>query len=469
MTRRSPHHPSRPPGRSLSRRLVWLTVGVVLLVQVLFFVPSLGAARGEWLRERVARGQLAALSLTSGEPDRTTTEDLLQLAGADSVRLLLPGRGAVTLGPNGQVQASHVVDLRQESELDSLREAFAALLDGADQLVLVQSSGAVRPGTLVSVVVHSADLTRSLRAAAAAIFWLGLVVAAVTGTFVYLALRALLVRPLRQLTASIGSFRADPDRTPPPDTGDLMTVAADEVAVASRELAEMQRELRAALWRNARLAALGTAVAKVSHDLRGLLAPAMLASERLQNHTDPAVQKSGNILVRSVERATELVRGSLEFAREGPVTLSRGLFPLAPLVEEALEQCRAALPATVLVNRVEEALEIYADRTQVGRVLANLVRNAAENGAARCEVSATATQFEVTVTVSDDGPGLPERVRAALFKPFVIGGRKGSTGLGLAIARDLMRAHQGEASLLYTGAGGTAFQLTLPASLSSRP
>src|SRR5262249_37827382 len=65
-------------------------------------------------------------------------------------------------------------------------------------------------------------------------------------------------------------------------------------------------------------------------------------------------------------------------------------------------------------------------------------------------------------TVADDGPGLPDAVKEKLFRPFITGGRRGSTGLGLAIARDLIRAHGGEITLAATGATGTTFQLTLP-------
>ena len=83
----------------------------------------------------------------------------------------------------------------------------------------------------------------------------------------------------------------------------------------------MQHELRAALWRNARLAALGTVVAKVSHDLRGILTPALLTAERLQLNPDPRVQRAGEMLAQAVDRATDLVRRTLDYAREGPPPL----------------------------------------------------------------------------------------------------------------------------------------------------
>ena len=122
---------------------------------------------------------------------------------------------------------------------------------------------------------------------------LAALIAGVTGGLVYLAVLLLLVRPMRRITGSIAAFRADPERTTPLDPDEVTVLPNDEISVAERELAAMQHELRAALWRNARLAALGTVVAKVSHDLRGILTPALMTAERLQLNPDPRVRRCG--------------------------------------------------------------------------------------------------------------------------------------------------------------------------------
>ena len=103
------------------------------------------------------------------------------------------------------------------------------------------------------------------------------------------------------------------------------------------------------------------------------------------------------------------------------------------------------------------------------RVLGNLLRNAGEAGARMTRVAAEVSESELTLTVEDDGPGLPEQVQRNLFRPFVTGGRKGSTGLGLAIVRDLMRAHGGDIVLESTGASGTIFRLRLSDTSARRP
>jgi signal transduction histidine kinase len=224
----------------------------------------------------------------------------------------------------------------------------------------------------------------------------------------------------------------------------------------------MQYELRAALWRNARLAALGTVVAKVSHDLRGILTPALLVAERLELNPDPKVKRAGETLVLAVDRATDLVRRTLDYAREGPPPLELGAVELAPLIDEAVQTARPADSDLRLENAVDPAVVVKADRNQMFRVLVNLLRNSAEAGARTVRVSVRGTGPFV-LDVQDDGPGLPEAVRPDLFRAFAASVQGGGTGLGLAIARDLMVAHGGAIELLETGPTGTTFRLTLPA------
>jgi signal transduction histidine kinase len=74
----------------------------------------------------------------------------------------------------------------------------------------------------------------------------------------------------------------------------------------------------------------------------------------------------------------------------------------------------------------------------------------------------------IVIAVADDGPGLPAKVREALFIPFT-SARRGGTGLGLAIARDVMRTHGGDIALERTGPEGTVFRLTLPGESPMEP
>ena len=325
------------------------------------------------------------------------------------------------------------------------------------------------PDIRVEMILHEQVLGDALRVFAIEFAGLSLLIAAIAGGLVYLAVLVLLVRPMRTITHSIMAFRADPERTTPLDPEGVTLMSNDEIAVAGQELAAMQHELRAALWRNARLAALGTVVAKVSHDLRGILTPALLSAERLQLNADPKVQRAGEAVMQAVDRATDLVRRTLDYAREGPPPLDLAPVELARLVAEASETARPPGGRVRMENAIDPEIVVMADRIQLFRVLVNLLRNAAEAGAHRVRVLVRQTG-PIVLDIADDGPGLPEAVRADLFHPFAGSIRREGTGLGLAIARDLMVAHGGDIALVETGAAGTIFRLTLPsAEPATRP
>jgi signal transduction histidine kinase len=96
----------------------------------------------------------------------------------------------------------------------------------------------------------------------------------------------------------------------------------------------------------------------------------------------------------------------------------------------------------------------------------NLGRNAAEamaKAGGLVAITAWRTADRTVIEMADTGPGIPEGARAHLFEAFSGSARLGGTGLGLPIAREIMRAHGGEIALAHTGDDGTVFRLTLPA------
>ena len=457
-----------PVRHSLSTRLFRLTVVIVLAVEVLVFVPELAHERVEWLNERLddARIAILAAGTRSDQPFApATTAELLRLSGTDSIRREQPGYPPVTLTAPDAILPAQTIQLTHEDWTVRTLRAMRALVFDQNAGTRVTDNSGSPAGTRLTFVFRTHDETVALRRFARDFIWVSLAVACLTGALVYVAVGVLLVRPMRRIISSIAAFRAAPERSLPMNPQRVSLLANDEMAVAALELAAMQEELRNALWRNARLAALGSAVARISHDLRGILAPALLTAERLQNHQDAAVQRAGEILLRTVDRATDLVRRTLDFAREGPPPLDLAPVALAQLVDEAGEAVRAPDRPFSLVNRVPAEVLIEADRNQFFRVLANLLRNAADAGARSAQVSAQAGRGTTVIDVADDGPGLPEAVRATLFRPFTRSTRHDGAGLGLAIARDLTLAHGGDISLASTGPEGTVFRLTLRTAL----
>jgi signal transduction histidine kinase len=267
------------------------------------------------------------------------------------------------------------------------------------------------------------------------------------------------------LTRAMVVFRDNPE-----DPGRIVAPSnrRDEIGLAERELAVMQRDLYGFLQQKGRLAALGSAVAKIQHDLRNILASAQLASDRLSTIDDPVVQRLTPRLVASLDRAVALATNTLRYGRADEHPPERRRLSVAPLVSEAAETGiseKSLERAVTWTSDVPEDLEIDADAEQLYRIIMNLVRNAAEALGARggaIVVAARRRGNHVQIDVEDNGPGIPEHVRARLFQPFGTSARPGGSGLGLAIARDLARAHGGDVTLVSTGPRGTIFRVDIP-------
>ena len=125
------------------------------------------------------------------------------------------------------------------------------------------------------------------------------------------------------------------------------------------------------------------------------------------------------------------------------------LFVLRDLVEElqGILEMSEEMTATDWRIDIDPELEIVADRRHLLRALHNLCVNAIQSGAATLMLSAKIDDGLIVIDVTDDGPGLPEKARENLFQAFAGSGRKGGTGLGLVIVREVAVERWGRCSI----------------------
>jgi len=453
-----------PPYRSLSARLLVLTIAFVMLGEVLIYAPSAARFRYEFLQERLATAHVAVLALLA-TPNNMVSDalqtELLQRASAyaialrrpDGVKLLMRSRQGVPM-----VDASY--DLGRRNLIGLIGDAFVTLSHPANRVLRIVGPSPKAPDSLVETVIDEGPMRAALIDYSARVLGLSVIISLVTAALVYLSLQWLMIRPMRRLTAAMVAFRDDPE-----DSARSLKPGRrrDEIGVAERELVAMQAGLRAALGQKARLAALGGAVTRINHDLRNILATASIVSDRLAASDDPQVQRNARALLAAIDQAAQLCSATLDFTREGPPNLALSRFPLAELIGEAGLAVQAPDGAEAPVRcAVSESLALEADRSQLFRILANLAQNAVQAGARRVEISARQEPGVIRIRVADDGPGLAPRARDNLFQPFAGSTRPGGTGLGLAIVRELVRAHGGEIRLESSGAQGTVFVIELP-------
>ena len=293
-------------------------------------------------------------------------------------------------------------------------------------------------------------------------------VASMAGLLVYLSLNFFLVRPMQRITYAMERFRAEPED---PEARVLLSGRRDEIGRAESELDRMQADLRTALNSRARLAALGEAVAKINHDLKNMLTSAQIASERLAALQDPKVSQVLPRLERALDRAVKLASGVLAYGKTQEAAPEPRPVPLAAAVQAAAEEARLAERHVALKANIPAGAQVRADPDQLHRILANLLRNAREaiehqegrKAPGRIEVGFALAGDLTLVTVADNGPGVPERVRDRLFQPFAGSGRPDSTGLRPRPSPGSWpRRMGGDLALLSAGPTGSVFELRLP-------
>jgi signal transduction histidine kinase len=246
------------------------------------------------------------------------------------------------------------------------------------------------------------------------------------------------------------------------------------------ELSRSYRELRAsreALEHTQKLRALGEMAAGISHDLKNMLNPLSLHLQllkRIIKRGGSGAEEAVAEMEQVVRRGVETVERLREFSRQTPERRIE-MVELDALAHEAAELARprlASSPSRARGIRIVEQLgappPVPARSTELVAALLNLVVNAidamTESGQGESVTVSTGRDAEgAWVCVRDDGPGIPEEVRAHIFEPFFTTKGKEGTGLGLAMVYAFAQRHGGSVTVDSTPGKGTAFTLRLPA------
>ncbi|MGP9814436.1 ATP-binding protein [Rhodopseudomonas sp. NSM] len=461
------------PKIGLSGKLLLLTIPLILIAEILIYVPSIANFRLNRLNDRLAAANTAALVLDaspSGTVPDTLARQVLDSIDARAVAIKMGQQRRLLATSNLPTTIDHVVDMRQVTPWGAIIDAFVVMLESGNQTVRV--IGPAEGGAqFIEVVIDEAPLRIAMYRFSSNLLLVSLTITSLTTALIYLALHFLFVRPMRRLTANMVNFRRDPES---PASIVVPGPRGDEIGLAERELSDMQRDLVSMLHQKSRLAALGLAVSKINHDLRNLLASSQLLSDQLSSVPDPRVQRFAPKLVRSLERAIAFCQSTLSYGRAQEAAPDRRMILIEPVVNEVRETAGlasdTAVSSVTWVSAIERGLTMDADPDQLFRVLLNLVRNAAQALESQPRSDAALQQIRITgrregsvtiLEVSDTGPGVPQKARDHLFEAFHGSVRAGGSGLGLAIAAELVRAHGGDIKLV-EGTLGATFRISIP-------
>jgi two-component system osmolarity sensor histidine kinase EnvZ len=253
------------------------------------------------------------------------------------------------------------------------------------------------------------------------------------------------VRPIRRLASAADRFGKGLD------VADFQPEGATEVRQASVAFLRMRERIKRQIQQRTEM------LAGVSHDLRTPMTRIKLELAMLGG--GPAIES----LRTDIAQMEKMVEGYLAFAR-GEGTEEPQHADLAQLLREVVEEARRE--GTHVDLHLEQALPATLRREAMRRVFANLISNARRYGK-QIAITAGRRKGGIEVLVDDDGPGIPPERREDAFKAFYRldesrNSETGGTGLGLTIARDMVRSHGGDLSLHEAPGGGLRAQIWLP-------
>ncbi|MDF6041395.1 ATP-binding protein [Streptomyces sp. JH14] len=214
-------------------------------------------------------------------------------------------------------------------------------------------------------------------------------------------------------------------------------------------------------------------IATVAHELRSPLTSVKGFTATLLAKWERFTDDQKRLMLETVDadahRVTRLIAELLDISRidSGRLELRRQPVDLSAAVERHIQALIAAgqAPDRFLVRTRQPLPAVWADPDKVDQVLGNLLENAVRHGEGTVTIEvapATSDEKGTAVTVSDEGPGIPEESMGRVFTRFWRGSKRGGTGLGLYIVKGIVEAHGGTITVGRGPGGGAEFRFILP-------
>jgi signal transduction histidine kinase len=214
-------------------------------------------------------------------------------------------------------------------------------------------------------------------------------------------------------------------------------------------------------------------IATVAHELRSPLTSVKGFTATLLRKWERFSDDQKRLMLETVDadadRLTRLITELLDIARidSGRLEIRRRPVDLAVLVRRQVDGLVAAGHSAdrFAVDVVAPLPQMWLDQDKVDQVLANLLENAVRHGEGAVAVTIEPYGDDpagAAVTISDEGPGIPDELVGRIFTRFWRDARRGGTGLGLYIVKGLIEAHGGSISVARSAGGGAAFRFVLP-------
>ena len=232
--------------RGLSGKLLILTSLVIMLTEIFVFVPSVANFRLTWLADHFTTGEATSLALEEIEQDIISDEvrnRLLELIQTEVIIMRRDGASRVLATKHMPGEVARHIELAAPGRLQAMRsiaDAFDTLINGGDRIIRVYGPLQQRSGIL-ELLMDETPLRNAMLNYAGNVLLISLAISIFTGLVVFLTLRALLIRPMQNMTNAMLAFSDDPE-----NASNVIEPSGrrDEIGVVEEQFGEMQKQLR---------------------------------------------------------------------------------------------------------------------------------------------------------------------------------------------------------------------------------
>jgi|Deesub1362B_J571_1020462.scaffolds.fasta_scaffold01641_5 PAS domain S-box-containing protein len=247
----------------------------------------------------------------------------------------------------------------------------------------------------------------------------------------------------------------------------LMEFRGKKVVLAISRDVTQRKQMERQIIISEKLASLGVLAAGIAHELNNPLNNIYLLAQLIKEdmRSGKARKEDVEMILQQVQRASNIIRGLLEFSREGfvnfeEVDINAAIEEMLGFLGDIIERHRVRV-----VKKLEAVPKVAGDKTMLQQVLVNLITNACHAMPRGGEIRITTRRRNgvVEIQISDTGVGIKKEHLSRIFDPFFTTKERNGTGLGLAVSHSIIKRHGGEISVESEPGKGSTFRIVLPA------
>ena len=262
-------------------------------------------------------------------------------------------------------------------------------------------------------------------------------------------------------------LRKDGSTYPVEVSAKLVDFRGRKVVLAISRDVSQRKQMERQIIVSEKLASLGVLAAGIAHELNNPLNNIYLLAQLIKEdlRSGRVKEEDLDMILKQVQRASNIIRGLLEFSREGfisfeEVDVNSALEEILEFLRDIIEQHRVRV-----VKRLRVVPKVAGDKTMLQQVFANLITNAchAMPQGGELRIATRRSNGRVEIEISDTGVGIKKEHLSRIFDPFFTTKERNGTGLGLAVSHSIIKRHGGEISVESEPGKGSTFRISLPA------